>query len=279
MPELPEVETIKEALKKTIKGAVIQSVTVRKRQFREIIPADFERRIENTTICQIYRKAKYIIIELNNGLSLIWHLGMSGRVKICDALPDVLDKHDHIIFQTSKGVIIYNDARRFGLIAYCESDNLNTHHLFGRTGIEPFDDLLTPQYFLKQIKHKKIPIKTALLDQSIINGIGNIYASESLYEAEISPLRPCCDISDDEADRLIAAIRKTLNKAIAAGGSTLRDYRQPDGSMGYFQNQHCVYNKTGQRCPDCTCDIQKSGGIKRIIQCGRSTFYCEQRQK
>ncbi len=279
MPELPEVETIKEALKKAAEGTLIHSVTVKNRHFREIIPADFEKRIENTVIRRIYRKAKYIIIELDNGLSLIWHLGMSGRVKICDRLPEAFDKHDHIIFQTSKGIIIYNDARRFGLMTFCESPNLDTHHLFCRTGLDPFDSSLTAQYFLERIKHKKIPIKIALLDQSIINGIGNIYASESLYEAKISPLRLCCDISEGEAEILIAAIQKTLNKAISAGGSTLRDYRRPDGSMGYFQHQHCVYNKTGKRCPDCSCNIEKTGGIKRIIQGGRSSFYCEQRQK
>lgn len=279
MPELPEVETIKEALKKTAEGAVIQSVIVRKRQFREDVPSDFEKRIENTIICRIYRKAKYIIIELNNGLSIIWHLGMSGRVKICDIPPETPDKHDHIIFKTTKGVITYNDARRFGLMTYTESANIETHRLFARTGIEPFDNLLTAEYLFECLKDKKIPIKTALLDQSIINGIGNIYASESLYEAGISPLRLCTDISIDEAEKLITAIKKTLNKAIEAGGSTLRDYRRPDGSMGYFQNQHCVYNKTGQRCPNCTCDIKQTGGIKRIIQSGRSTFYCTQRQK
>lgn len=279
MPELPEVETIKEALRRTVEGATIRTVVVWNRQFREIVPADFEQRIENTVICKIYRKAKYIIIELNNGFSIIWHLGMSGRVKICDVLPETPDKHDHIIFDTTKGIIIYNDARRFGLITYTESAHIEIHHLFNRTGIEPFDTLLTAEYLLERLKTKKIPIKTALLDQRIINGIGNIYASESLYEAGISPLRLCSDISISEADKLIAAIQKTLRKAIAAGGSTLRDYRRPDGSMGYFQNQHCVYNKTGQKCPHCTCNIEQTGGIKRIIQSGRSTFYCEQRQK
>lgn len=279
MPELPEVETIKEALRRTVEGAVVQSVTVQNRQFREPVPADFEQKIQNAVIRKICRKAKYIIIELDKGLSLIWHLGMSGRVKICNTLPETFDKHDHIIFQTTKGVIIYNDARRFGLLTYTESDKLCLHHLFSHTGIDPFDDSLTAQYFFEHIQNKKVPIKIALLDQSIINGIGNIYASESLYEAGISPLRLCCNISINEVDKLISAIRKTLNKAIDAGGSTLRDYRRPDGSMGYFQNQHCVYNKTGQRCPDCICHIEVTGGIKRIIQGGRSTFYCEKQQK
>lgn len=279
MPELPEVETIKEALKHTIEGAHIQSVIVRNRNFRENIPDDFEKRIVNTCICEIYRIAKYILITLDNDLTIIWHLGMSGRVKICDKEPLNLDKHDHIYFHTNKGDIVYNDARRFGLITYAETKKLNQHHLFCHIGIDPFDTSLTTEYFFEHLKKRKTPIKLALLDQSIINGIGNIYASESLYEARISPLRPCCDISKKEAERLISAIIKTLQKAISAGGSTLKDYRRPDGSMGYFQNQHCVYDKTGHRCPDCKCILEKTGGIKRIIQGGRSTFYCEHLQK
>ncbi|MCM1323683.1 MAG: bifunctional DNA-formamidopyrimidine glycosylase/DNA-(apurinic or apyrimidinic site) lyase [Acetobacter sp.] len=279
MPELPEVETIKEALKQAIDGATVLDITIKNRYFREIIPIDFENKIINAQICKVYRFAKYIIIELNNGLSIIWHLGMSGRVKICDILPNELDKHDHIVFKTNKGYVIYNDARRFGLMTYTRTTSLKDHHLFHHIGIDPFNESLTVSYLWEHLKNKKIPIKTALLDQSIINGIGNIYASEALYEARISPLRSCCDISLTEINLLIIAIRQTLQKAILAGGSTLRDYRRPDGSMGYFQHQHCVYNKTGQRCPDCTCNIEKTGGIKRIIQCGRSTFYCERKQK
>lgn len=279
MPELPEVETIKEALRRAIDNADIMSVTVRNRNFREKVPEDFEERIEKSTIIKIYRKAKYIIIALNNGLSIIWHLGMSGKVKILAQLPSELAKHDHIIIKTTKGVVIFNDARRFGLITYTESDILNKHHLFKHIGIDPFDEELTTQYLFSILHRRQCPIKSALLDQTIINGIGNIYASESLYEAGISPLRRCTDLTFTETETLIQAVRKTLTKAIAAGGSTLRDYRKPDGSMGYFQNQHCVYNKTGQRCPNCSCDIHKTGGIKRIIQSGRSTFYCSHLQK
>lgn len=279
MPELPEVETIKEALRRAVDSADIISITVKNRNFREKIPEDFEKRIEKSTIQKIYRKAKYIIIELNNGLSIIWHLGMSGKVKISDSLPSELAKHDHIIIRTTKGVVIFNDARRFGLITYTESDALNRHHLFEHIGIDPFDEKLTAQYLFSLLHQRQCSIKSALLDQSIISGIGNIYASESLYEAEISPLRYCTDITFAEIQKIIQAVRKTLTKAIAAGGSTLRDYRKPDGSMGYFQNQHCVYNKTGQKCPRCTCDTGKTGGIKRIIQSGRSTFYCDHLQK
>lgn len=279
MPELPEVETIKEALKRSIDKADILSIKIRNRNFRETIPSDFEEKIRNATICQIYRKAKYIVFELSNKFSIILHLGMSGKIKILDTFPEDLEKHDHIIFTTTKGILIYNDARRFGLLTYIESHKLENHHLFKNIGIDPFDKNLDAQYLFNILSCKKIPIKIALLDQSIISGIGNIYAFESLYEAGISPMRFCSDIRIDEIKKLIIAIRYTLEKAIAAGGSTLRDYRKPDGSMGYFQNQHCVYGKAGQRCPNCSCDLNKSGGILKITQGGRSTFYCEHLQK
>ena len=275
MPELPEVETIKESLKKSINGASIESVIVRNRRFREIIPDNFEDNISNSQIKKIYRLAKYIIIDLDNGYSLIWHLGMSGRIKILDNTPYSYDKHDHVIIKTNKCDIIYNDARRFGLITFEKTEKLKENHLLKKIGIDPFDDKLTTNYLLTKFKNKNIEIKIALLDQSIINGIGNIYASEALYDAKISPLKKCFNITQSEAKTLIESIRKTLKKAIIAGGSTLKDYKKPDGSMGYFQNQHCVYNKTGQKCPNCCCDTNKTGGIKKITQGGRSTFYCE----
>lgn len=279
MPELPEVETITEALRRAVQGATVLAVQVRNRRFREAVPDDFEKRIVNSSFEKIYRKAKYIVIELSNGFSIIWHLGMSGRVKISDELPADLEKHDHVILHTDKGYIIYNDARRFGLMTYTQSESIFQHHLFSHIGVDPFDEALTAQYLFDIFKNRKSSIKTTLLDQSIINGIGNIYASEALYEACISPLRSASELTLSEIKKLISAIRKTLKKAIAAGGSTLRDYRKPDGSMGYFQNEHCVYDKTGQRCPNCTCDLRKTGGILRITQGGRSTFYCAHLQK
>lgn len=279
MPELPEVETIKEALSKAVSNSRIISVKVRKRQLRKMIPDDFEAVITNANIVEIYRRAKYAIIKLDNGYSIVIHFGMSGRVNIFKTLPKTFEKHDHVIIETTKGTVIYNDARRFGLVTYIKSDCIDEHTLFANTGIDPFDTKLNGHYLLDKLAHKKSHIKIALLDQSIINGIGNIYASESLYEAEISPLRLCCDISLEESERLIQSIRKVLLAAIKAGGSTLRDYHKPDGSLGYFQNQHCVYNKTGMPCPNCTCNTKETGGITKIVQAGRSTFYCERHQK
>ncbi len=279
MPELPEVETIKEALIKAVDKAVIQSVLVFNRNFRVIIPDDFEQMLTGQTVSRIYRRAKYVIIDLTNGMSIVWHFGMSGRVRIISQKPASFEKHDHVVICTNKCTLIFNDARRFGLITYVPTKDISSSPLFKHVGIDPFDSKLDGQYLFSKITHKQIPIKVALLDQSIVCGIGNIYASEALYLAHISPLRLCCNVSVDECSSLVSAVRDTLRKAIKAGGSTLRDYRQPDGSMGYFQMQHAVYGKEGLCCPDCVCNCPKHGGIKRITQAGRSTYYCDYLQK
>lgn len=279
MPELPEVETVMQAVAKAVGYSNIISVTVNNNRFREKIPDDLAAKVSGAKITNYKRIAKYITIGLDNGLTLIWHLGMSGKVKICDELPRPLDKHDHVIVQTDKCFLIFNDARRFGLLTYCESDKLGQNPFLAHTGVDPFDNALSADYLHSRLNKKKIPVKTALLDQSIICGIGNIYASEILYMARISPLRPADQISPEECGILIEKTREVLKKAIAAGGSTIHDYKKPDGSLGYFQNMHCVYNKTGQQCPDCTCDPNKNGGIRKIVQAGRSTFYCPIIQK
>lgn len=279
MPELPEVETIKTAIERHIGNARIDDVIIRNRRLRLPVPDDTEERLRNRRITGYRRRAKYILIHLDNGLSIIWHMGMSGKVLICDVPPDPPGKHDHIIIRTDKGCLVYNDARRFGLFTYCETAVLNEHPLLAKMGPEPFDEALTADYLYDRLQKKKIPLKAALLDQEIVTGIGNIYASEALYHAAISPLRPADKVSRSECRKLIEAVRKTLQSAIAAGGSTLKDYEKPDGSLGYFQNLHCVYNKTGQKCPQCTCDTAKTGGIRKTVLAGRSTFYCPRKQK
>lgn len=279
MPELPEVETIKNAVEKFAAGARIISAQVRQPRLRELVPADFAEKISNTKIIGFKRIAKYMIINLSNGLSIIWHFGMSGKMKTESVMPETLDKHDHIIIITDKGVLIYNDTRRFGLVTLCESDKLKNHHCFSRIGLDPWDENLTADYLLNKFKNRKTAIKIALLDQEIICGIGNIYASEILYKARIRPQRPSESITKDEAKKIIIYTREILSDSIKAGGSTIHDYKRPDGDIGYFQQKHCVYNKTGQRCPDCKCDIKKSCGIQKDIQGGRSTFYCPVLQK
>ncbi len=279
MPELPEVETIKNALLKAAYKANIISVSIFNNRFRKIIPDDFAKKVQGYKIISISRQAKYLLLGLDNGLSIVWHLGMSGKVKICDKLPEKLEKHDHVIFETDKGFLIYNDARRFGMLDVVETKNLAANPIFAHIGVDPFDAKLDGLFLFNKLKNKKIPIKVALLDQKIINGIGNIYASEALFDAGISPIRMSDKLKLKECEKLVDSIRKILQKAIAAGGSSIHDYKKPDGSLGYFQNMHCVYNKTGQKCPECTCNIAQTGGIKKIVQAGRSTFYCSVKQK
>ena len=280
MPELPEVETIKNAIAKGIGNAVIKDVIIRNPNLRQKIPTDLSRKVCNAKINTYQRLAKYIVINLDNGISLVWHMGMSGKISLLEQKPDCWEKHDHVVIVTTKGTIVYNDPRRFGLFTYCKTENLAQSGLFKHCGVDPFGTELSDEYLFEKLQNKKkTPIKLALLDQSIIAGIGNIYASEILYEARISPLRFAAEVSKAECACLIEKTKLVLHKAIAAGGSTLRDYKKPDGSLGYFQNQHCVYNKTGQRCPDCICYKDLTGGIKKIVQGGRSTFYCESLQK
>lgn len=279
MPELPEVETIKNALIKAVDKANITKVSIFNNHFRKIIPDDFARRIEGAQIMAIRRKAKYLLLELSNGLTVIWHLGMSGKVKISDFPPENLEKHDHVLIETDKGTVVFNDVRRFGMLTYEETDKLDDCFLFSHIGADPFDERLDGLYLYNKLQNKKIPIKAALLDQEIVNGIGNIYASEALFDAGIRPTRPAGELSRKDCGKLLESVRRILRRAIEAGGSSIHDYRKPDGSLGYFQNMHCVYNKTGQKCPGCTCNVAQTGGIKKIVLAGRSTFYCPVKQK
>ncbi|MBQ8671017.1 MAG: bifunctional DNA-formamidopyrimidine glycosylase/DNA-(apurinic or apyrimidinic site) lyase [Alphaproteobacteria bacterium] len=278
MPELPEVETIKNTVKNALNGAVILNVQVNKRRLRDEIPADFEQSIAGAKISDMRRIAKYMLIDLDNGLSIICHFGMSGKFRIESVWPENPQKHDHVIISTDKGVLIYNDARRFGLITYCESANLKTNRYLCKLGLDPWDSELTSEYLLQKFKNRKTAVKLALLDQEIICGIGNIYASEILYKARIHPERPCESINKAEAEKIIRFTQEVLEESIAAGGSTIHDFKRPDGDIGYFQEKHCVYNKTGKQCPDCNCHLN-GGGIRKIVQGGRSTFFCPNLQK
>lgn len=279
MPELPEVETVKNQIAKRIGTARIESIEIRNPNLRCKVPADFAKMILGACISSYRRIGKYFVIDMNNGLSIIWHLGMSGKITVLETMPESFGKHDHVIIKTSKGILIYNDVRRFGMLVYCCTAELLRHRVFAKMGIDPFDKNLTPAYLANSLKNIKTPIKVALLDQSIINGIGNIYASEILFAAKISPLRAANTMSLLECESIINNTQSILQKSIDSGGSTLKDYIKPNGEKGNFQNLHCVYDKTGQRCPNCSCDIAKSGGIKKIVQSGRSTFYCPIIQK
>ncbi|MBR1605405.1 MAG: bifunctional DNA-formamidopyrimidine glycosylase/DNA-(apurinic or apyrimidinic site) lyase [Alphaproteobacteria bacterium] len=278
MPELPEVETIKNAVQQTLKDAVFLEVQINNPCLRKPVQADLPQILQNAKIIQYRRIAKYLILNLDNGYSLILHFGMSGTLRLSKNRGKIL-KHDHLVFATNKGYMIYNDPRRFGLCLYERTDTLEKNPLFRGIGIDPFDDALTARWFKKNLENRVTPIKQVLLDQKIICGIGNIYASEALYLAGILPTRSASSLTLKECENLLQGIRKTLSLAVQAGGSTLKDYRKPDGSLGYFQNSHCVYNKTGQTCPNCICDVKKTGGIKKIIQSGRSTYFCATKQR
>ena len=279
MPELPEVETVKNAVQKAIGLANITDVIIKQNHFREVMPEDFREKLVGAQIIKYERIAKYLVIYLSNGYAIIWHLGMSGRIKICEDMPEQLEKHDHVVIKTTNGILIYHDARRFGLLTCWPSDKLKECKCLSHSGIDPINDGLDGEFLRQKFSNKKIPIKVALLDQAIVAGIGNIYASEILYLAKISPLRESNKVGLKECASIIEKTREVLKKAIAAGGSTIHDYKKPDGSLGYFQNMHCVYNKTGQKCPCCTCNVEQSGGIQKIVQAGRSTFYCPTVQK
>lgn len=279
MPELPEVETIKNTVAKRFDGALITYAEVRQAKLRESVPTDFAIKICNARIIGLRRIAKYMLTDLDNGLTIIWHFGMSGKIKIESAIPNPPEKHDHVIIKTDKGVLVYNDPRRFGLVALGKTAELRQHHCFKHIGLDPWDDNLTADYLQQKLANRKCAVKLSLLNQEIICGIGNIYASEILYRARIRPDKPSESITAKQAKEIIKQTRIVLQEAINAGGSTIHDFKRPDGDIGYFQEHHCVYDKAGKKCPDCRCNIEKTGGIQKMVQGGRSTFYCPILQK
>ena len=278
MPELPEVETVKRAIQQTLAGSQILKIEVNNPHLRQIVPSDFGKVLTGGTFIDFRRIAKYIVLSLDNHYSILLHLGMSGTVRLSKKKPDK-QKHDHIVFETTKGYMVYNDPRRFGLCLAFKTAELEKHPLLTKLGIDPFNEQLTGVFLKEKLIKKTIPIKLALLDQSIVCGIGNIYASESLYLAGILPTRLANSLTEKECDYLIEKIRLTLFQAILAGGSSLKDYRQPSGRLGYFQNKLCVYGKTGQPCPECCCHIDKTGGIQHLVLGGRSTYFCVTKQR
>jgi formamidopyrimidine-DNA glycosylase len=281
MPELPEVETVMRGLEPALTGAIIESVKKRRADLRIPFPKTIEKDLKGRKITHLSRRAKYILIHLDNKQILVIHLGMSGSVTIVYTNENYkLQKHDHFILTIKGGMrIIYNDPRRFGMIFMLAEDEFVTHKAFFHLGPEPLGNDFSAPAFKEKLKNKKTSIKQALLDQRIIVGVGNIYACEALYKAGINPTKRADFVKGEKLDLLVKSIRSVLRKAIKAGGSTLRDYKHADGSLGYFQHQFGVYDKEKKACPDCNCDIEKTGGIKRIVQSGRSTFYCPRKQK
>ena len=297
MPELPEVETVRRGLQTAVEGAIIQSAVLNRLNLRFPFPEGLVETIEGTGVTALERRAKYLIWHLSNGHSLIAHLGMSGSFRIVaddhEASPGAFyhprfeaKTHDHIVLTMRlhgkpDTKIIYNDPRRFGFLLMTPTADLNQHKLIRDIGIEPLGNSFDGDALFTRYSSKTTSLKAALLDQSLIAGIGNIYACEALWAAKLSPLRKgnCLAKANGKkssaADALAVAIRDVLTRAIEAGGSTLRDHRQADGELGYFQHSFNAYGRTGEPCRHLGCIAL----IERIVQNGRSTFFCASCQK
>ena len=297
MPELPEVETVMRGLETVLTGQRISEVRLARSNLRFPFPPDFVERIEGRLVLRLKRRAKYILAFLEGGEVLILHLGMSGRFTIVDAkgrmsgLGEFYDEsaapesgsgpHDHVVFTREDGLrVIYTDPRRFGLMDLVGEAGLEAHRLLCDIGVEPLGNEFDATYLADAFRAKKAPLKAALLDQTLIAGLGNIYVCEALHRAGLSPRRKAGSLVkktgyDPRLEELVRHIRAVLLEAIAAGGSTLRDFVQPMGDKGSFQQVFSVYDREGEKCPKRRC----GGTIKRIVQSGRSTFYCPKCQK
>ncbi len=285
MPELPEVETVRIGLMPVLEGRRIVRAEVRRDGLRIPFPKGFARWLTGRRISNNGRRAKYLIIAFDDTDEVVLvHLGMSGRMVVtgpggANRVPQP-DPHDHVVMETDGGAqVVFNDARRFGLMTLARQSELDSHPLLSGLGPEPLDNALTGDVLSRRLKGKQTPIKAALLDQRVIAGLGNIYVCEALYRARLSPRRKARTIGPVRAERLVAAIKEVLGEAIEAGGSSLRDHRRPSGELGYFQHRFAVYGREGEACPGCNCDIDDTGGIRRIPQGGRSTFYCPRHQR
>jgi formamidopyrimidine-DNA glycosylase len=294
MPELPEVETVRRGLEPVLVDVRFERVEQRRPNLRFPFPERFVERLTGQRILSLSRRAKYLLATLESGEVLIMHLGMSGRFIIQRPEANAqrpgeflheagsMSKHDHVVFAMSNGAtIIYNDARRFGFMLLADADALGEHKLIRNLGVEPLKDDLSPEYLAARCAGKKTSLKAVLLDQRIVAGLGNIYVCEALYRAGLSPNRAASALAlasgapTKRAARLVPEIKSVLEDAIAAGGSTLKDYHAPEGDLGYFQHSFAVYGREGLECARADCE----GTIRRIVQGGRSTFYCPQCQR
>jgi len=275
MPELPEVETVRRGLALKMTGRRIVEAELRRPDLRRPFPPMLARRLKGAAIGKLARRGKYILIELDDDGTLLLHLGMSGRITAGPAgQPHAL--HDHVVLTLDDGTVVrFNDARRFGVLDYMRRGEETTHPLLAGMGPEPLDPGFDGGYLGRKLAGKMTPIKAALLDQRVVAGLGNIYVCEALYRAGLSPRRLAATVTGARATRLVAAIKATLADAIEAGGSSLRDYVQADGELGYFQHHWAVYGREGEPCPGCTC----AEGVRRIVQSGRSTFFCAKKQR
>jgi formamidopyrimidine-DNA glycosylase len=297
MPELPEVETVMRGLEKVLGGRRIASVRITRPDLRLPFPAGFAARLAGRKVERFERRAKYILAHLDRGEALLLHLGMSGRFTILNGsgralrlgefyeegapAEDGRGRHDHVVFDIEGGMrVVYTDPRRFGIMDLIAEAELAAHPLLAGIGVEPLGNSFSAGYLADNLRGKKAPLKAVLLDQSVIAGLGNIYVCEALHRAGLSPRRRAGTLvrkkgHDARLDDLVRHIRAVLMEAIEAGGATLRDHARPDGERGLFQHRFAVYDREGKPCLKPGCD----GTIRRIVQAGRSTFYCPRCQK
>jgi len=293
MPELPEVETVRRGLEPILVGNAFAHVEQRRPDLRFPLPKRFGERLQGRTVSALDRRAKYLLARLDDGEVLIMHLGMTGRFAIDKAngraapgrfahAPANVPKHEHVVFHLADGSVVrYSDVRRFGIMDLAPSSTLDSHTLFKGLGVEPLGDALNSEWLAGKLKGKATSIKAALLDQRLIAGLGNIYACEALHRARISPLKLAGTLATKtgkptkKTEALVAAIKAVLESAIKAGGSSLRDYRHTDGRLGRFQHRFKVYGREGKPCARTGC----GGTISRVVQSGRSTFFCSTCQR
>ena len=283
MPELPEVETVRKGLLPAMEGAVIAQADVNRPDLRWPFPDRMAERLTGATVRQLRRRSKYILADLSTDETLLIHLGMSGRMTVSgDPLGQfhhnhpAAQKHNHVVFHMANGTrVTFNDARRFGVMDPIPTKDQDIHWLLKDIGPEPLGNDFHEAHLIERFKGKNTPVKTALLDQRIVAGLGNIYVCEVLFRAGIHPARKASRISAARVASMVPIIRDVLSEAIESGGSSLRDYRQADGELGYFQHGFRVYDQEGETCATPSCGKE----IRRIVQSGRSSFFCPQCQR
>ncbi len=279
MPELPEVETVRTGLAPVMEGEKIVDAIINRPNLRFAFPSHFCKRLTGVRVLRLHRRAKYLLIDLSTDETLIAHLGMSGRFSIIPPdgpAPDTNPAHDHVELTLSNHHrIIYNDPRRFGFMDLTPSATLEENRFLAGLGPEPMGNEFSSQWLAEKFTGKAQPVKATLLDQRVVAGLGNIYVCEALWRAGICPQTPARKIGQKRLERLTICVRDVIGEAIAAGGSTLRDFAASDGALGYFQHRFSVYGREGEPClrDECT------GKVKRIVQSGRSSFYCSTCQR
>lgn len=273
MPELPEVETVCRGLEKVYRGQTITRIEYRRANLRLPLPPQLPALAQGKRVEKIYRRAKYALLDIQGGYTILLHLGMSGRL-VFGKGERHLDKHDHVLlhFQNAP-MLIFNDSRRFGVLDVCITTEVMAHALLKNMGPEPLEKGFDGAYLFNATRGRKGPIKPFIMNNSVVVGVGNIYAAESLFKAGIKPMRAAGSLTKAECSALVATIKDILNLAITAGGSSIRDYVQTDGTVGYFHSRFMVYGRKGEACKVC------GTIIKEIVQAGRSGCYCPSCQK